>query len=149
MKKKEKEPATKFWPELVKIFFDFVAEKFSGAKPSFDGSSPRDLKMIVTQLENRAVDAGEEWTVSVAQDGLRMFLERAYSISWLRDNFLLYILNRHKDKVFYSFKTNTNGISKAFTREGVSQEFNRRRSQYAEWQARLDADKQNRDKPRT
>lgn len=110
--KKQKAAAVAFWNPCVKIFFDFVAEKFDGEKPTFDGSSPRDLKAIVLALEKRAVDAGVEWTEEVATNRIRKFLESAFSDPWLNKNFLLSNINRQKDKIFFNIKKQVNGTAR-------------------------------------
>lgn len=107
--KKEKTPPAKFWTSMVKVFFDFVRENFDGEVPSFDGSAPRDLKSIVQALEKRAEIAGVEWTEEVANARLRKFFDVAHSIPWLRENFLLFNLNRQKDKIFFTIKQQHNG----------------------------------------
>jgi hypothetical protein len=108
--KKEKAPPAKFWPQVVKTFFDFCAERFS-EKPTFDGSSPRDLKGIVLALEQRARESDLEWTEEVAVSRLRKFLEAAYADRWLQENFILSNLNRQKDKIFFNAKKQTNGTA--------------------------------------
>ena len=98
--KKEKKPPQPFWQELVETYFTFCREKF-GENPAFDGSSPRDLTGIIEALKARAIKAGAEWTQTVAEERLKKFLECAYQDKWMRENFLLYILNRQKDKIFF------------------------------------------------
>lgn len=109
--KKEKAPPAKFWSAMVKTFFDFVAEKFQGEQPSFDGSAPRDLKAICGALEKRAEVAGVEWTEETGTKRLRKFLEVGYSVPWLREHFLLSNLNRQKDTIFFTIKQLANGTT--------------------------------------
>lgn len=101
--KKEVKQPQEHWQILVKTFFDFCEEKF-GEKPSFDGSSPRDLTGIVESLKKRAVESQVIWTCDVAVLRFKSFLGYAYEDRWLRDNFILFNLNRHKDKVFFSIR---------------------------------------------
>jgi len=104
--KKEKfvEP---FWSELVQIYFAFCREKFSET-PSFDGSSPRDLKSIVKSLRERALKANVEWNLQVASTRLKNFLDFAYQDRWLKKNFLLSNINRQKDKIFFNIRAAIN-----------------------------------------
>lgn len=105
---KEKK-VTKHWQALVETFFDFYENKFGGEKPSFDGSAPRDLKSIAEVLEKRAFASNIEWTEENAIIRLNLFLDAAHKIDWLRDNFLLFNLNRQKDKIFLTVKKYSNG----------------------------------------
>ena len=98
--KKEKKPPEPFWNEQVGIFFEFTKAKFHDT-PSFDGSAPRDLKNILAVLRKRAEDKGVEWSYEVATTRFRHFLEWAYADNWLRQNWLLSHINRHKDKIFF------------------------------------------------
>lgn len=99
--KKEKKQPEPFWNEQVGIFFDFTKSKFH-ENPSFDGSSPRNLKNILTELRKRAEDKKVEWTYEVATTRFRMFLEHAYMDRWLSENWLLQNIDRQKDKIFFS-----------------------------------------------
>lgn len=108
---KEKKPATEHWQKCVDVFYKFYEENFEGEKPSFDGSAPRDLKMIVEALKKRAEDAGVEWSEENAACRLEKFFEAAFRINWLRENFLLFNLNRQKDKIFVSIKKQINGTA--------------------------------------
>jgi hypothetical protein len=96
--KKQPEP---FWNEQVRIFFDFTKNKFHES-PSFDGSSPRNLKNILTELRKRAEEKGVEWTYEVATTRFRLFLEHAFMDRWLSENWLLQNIDRQKDKLFFS-----------------------------------------------
>jgi hypothetical protein len=96
--KKEKEP---FWNELVEVYFNFCIDKF-GDKPSFDGSAPRDLKNIIISLHTRAIEKQIEWTDEVATKRFFKFLEFAYMDNWLSQNFMLFNINRQKDKIFFN-----------------------------------------------
>ena len=98
---KTKQQPEPYWNELVEVYFTFCQRKFN-EKPSFDGSSPRDLKNIIRSLKKRAMDAGVEWTYGVAATRLNKFLESAYSDQWLQNNFLLSNINRQKDKIFFN-----------------------------------------------
>ncbi len=98
--KKETEP---YFKELVEVYFKFCREKFD-EDPSFDGSAPRDLKNIISTLRQRATSKGIEWTLPVASLRLSLFLEYAFKDKWLSQNWLLFNLNRQKDKIFYNIR---------------------------------------------
>jgi hypothetical protein len=100
--KKEKAAAEPFWNELVEVWFNFCQEQ-KKEKPTFDGSAPRDLKLIVASLRKRAIESGQEWTQELATTRLYKFLLFAYEGSgWLRENWLLLNINRQKDVVFFN-----------------------------------------------
>ena len=123
--KKEKK-VTEFFKELVSVYFQFFEKKF-GLRPSFDGSAPRDLKIIIEAMKKRSEEKNVEWTLEIATSMLETFLRFCFSDPWLKDNFMLSNLNRQKDKIFIKIKNQINGTSKdGFTREGVAAEFNRR-----------------------
>lgn len=89
------------WQDLTALYFSFCKEKYNDI-PSFDGSAPRDLKNIIQTLRKRAEDKNVEWSHEVATTRFRHFLEYCYSDRWLRDNFILYNINRQKDKIFFN-----------------------------------------------
>lgn len=99
--KKQKKQPEPFWNEQVGIFFDFTKSKYHES-PSFDGSSPRNLKNILIELRKRAEDKGVEWTYEVATTRFRLFLEHAFMDRWLSENWLLQNIDRQKDKLFFS-----------------------------------------------
>lgn len=99
--KKEKKQPEPYWQDMVSVFFNFTKEKYHDV-PSFDGSSPRDLKAIIAALRARCENAGQEWSYEAATGRLRNFLEHCYSDSWLKNNWILSNLNRQKDRVFFS-----------------------------------------------
>jgi hypothetical protein len=105
--KKEKSPPEPFWNELVSIYFNFCREKFN-EEPSFDGSSPRDLKLIIKSLRERAEKSNIEWTLDTSKNRLHNFLSFAYQDIWLRNNFLLSNINRQKDKIFFNIRAAIN-----------------------------------------
>jgi hypothetical protein len=104
--KKEKfvEP---FFKELVSVYFTFCRNKF-GEDPTFDGSSPRDFKSIITTLRSRATSSDIEWNLDTATTRLHNFLTYAYNDAWLRKNFLLFNINRQKDKIFFNIRAAIN-----------------------------------------
>jgi hypothetical protein len=105
-KKKKDKQSEPHWQSLVSTYFGFCSEKFNDV-PTFDGSSPRDLKAIITALRKRCEASGEEWTFEAATGRLRHFLEYVYANdAWLRDNWILSNLNRHKDKFFFNKSKN-------------------------------------------
>lgn len=109
MKKKTPKSPEPYWQEIVAEYFRFCKEKFNDV-PTFDGSSPRDLKSIIVALRKRCETAHEEWTYEAATGRFRHFLEYAFnSSSWLRDNWLLSNLNRQKDSIFFNKSKNESG----------------------------------------
>lgn len=107
--KKEKKPPEPFFKEAVEVWFNFCREKFDET-PSFDGSAPRDLKSIIVSLRERAEKSNAEWTLLTAQQRLYHFLNFAWQDNWLSKNWMLFNINRQKDKIFFN-------IRKAITRQ--------------------------------
>lgn len=104
--KRQNKPKTPepFFQDMVSIYFSFCKDKFHEV-PTFDGSAPRDLKSIIKTLRQRAESIPIEWDYETATTRFRHFLEFAYSWSqWLRNNWLLFNLNRQKDAIFYAIK---------------------------------------------
>ena len=99
--RKEKKSPEPYWSELVSIYFSFCKDKFHDV-PTFDGSSPRDLKAIIVALRKRCENSGNEWNYESATGRLKHFLEHCFLDKWLSDNFLLSNINRQKDKIFYN-----------------------------------------------
>jgi hypothetical protein len=106
-KKKEKAVSEPYWNELVEVYFTFCREKFH-EPPSFDGSAPRDLKAIIKTLHERATKSNVEWTLNIATFRFRNFLDFAYQDSWLKTNWLLFNINRQKDKIFFNIRAAIN-----------------------------------------
>lgn len=100
-KVKTKVPAEPYWSDMVGVYFDFCRDRFNDV-PSFDGSSPKDFKAILTALRLRAESIPIEWTHETATTRLRSFLEHAFTDRWLSENWLLSNLNRQKDKIFFN-----------------------------------------------
>lgn len=101
-KKSIKRSPEPFWNDFVSIYFSFCREKFSDV-PSFDGSAPRDLRLIVVALRKRAEKNGFEWDHDSATSKFRHFLEYAFATEhWLRDHWTLSNLNRSKDAIFFN-----------------------------------------------
>lgn len=96
-----------FWNEIVACWFSFCQDRFNES-PSFDGSSPRDLKSIIKTLHDRATSCDIEWNLETALLRFTNFLNYAYQDSWLRNNFLLFNINRQKDKIFYNIRAAIN-----------------------------------------
>lgn len=107
-KSKKKLDAEPFWKELVTVYFSFCWDMFN-EKPSFDGSSPSDMHRIIECLKKRAAERNVEWTEETAKLRWREFLGRAFQDDWLKQNWLLSNLNRHKDKVFLNLISHKNG----------------------------------------
>lgn len=104
-KKRPRKPPEPFWNELVEHYFSFCKLFFS-VSPTFSGSAPRDLKLIVETLHKRCVESGKDWTLISARDRLWAFLKCAYDDPWLKNNFLLSNINRQKDKIFFNAAQN-------------------------------------------
>lgn len=104
-KKKKGKPVTQHWPEMISVFFDFCREKFS-TKPSFDGSAPRDLKTILTALQQRSEEHQIDWSLKNSSAILALFLNEAFKDNWIKQNFMLHILNRQKDKIIFKINFN-------------------------------------------
>jgi hypothetical protein len=100
-KQKKTESAEPYWGLFVETYFSFCKERF-GDEPSFDGSAPRDLKAIIKSLRERAERKNIEWTAGEAISRFKSFLLFAYQDKWLSSNFILFNLNRQKDKIFFS-----------------------------------------------
>jgi hypothetical protein len=101
---KKNSAAEPFWKDLVEVYFTFCQEKFY-VDPSFDGGSPKALKSILATMKKQAASKGVEWTLDISQKCLRRFLEYAFLDSWLSENFMLTILNSHKDKIFFKIES--------------------------------------------
>lgn len=112
-KKKEKPPPEPYWNQMVDVFFSFCKDKFGDA-PTFDGSAPRDLKQILITLRQRAEIKGVDWTEEAAKFRFVEFLKVAYSDSWLSQNFILFNINRQKDRLFFKQKNNNNGRTNTY-----------------------------------
>lgn len=104
MAKKEVTPEPHFKP-LVEIYFKFCERKFN-ARPSFDGSIPRDFKNLIYALRKRSEENNFEWNESCASQTLNHFLEVAISDPWLAQNFLIRTLFTQKDKIFFKIASN-------------------------------------------
>lgn len=102
------------WQKIVSTYFEFCREKF-GENPSFDGCCPRDLGMIIDAIEKKAVEKNIEWSESTAIKSLNIFLDYSFKDEWLQKNFLLFNLNRQKDKIFYKIKSVLDGKSDSIT----------------------------------
>ncbi len=102
--KKETIPEPHF-RSLVDTYFKFCETKFN-ARPSFDGSIPRDFKNLVASLRKRSEDGNFEWTEFCAIETLNQFLEVAISDPWLAQNFLIRTLFTQKDKIFFKIASN-------------------------------------------
>jgi hypothetical protein len=111
--KKEKGKVEKcpHWPEMIAVYFEFCRKKFN-TDPDFTGSAPRDLKQIVMSLKKRAETNSVEWSLKTASMRLWSFLNYCYSDEWYKKHFLLHILNRHKNTIFFNIQQNKNETAK-------------------------------------
>ena len=72
-KKRPKKPPEPFWDAIVSTWFRFCITFYS-EEPTFSGSAPRDLKLIVESLRHRAEKKSIQWTEESATAGLWSFL---------------------------------------------------------------------------
>ena len=107
-KKKSVRPPEPFWNEFVSIWFSYCKEKFNEI-PTFDGSSPRDLKSIIITLRKRCEQSGHEWNSEAATMRFRHFLDYCFQDRWLSENWMLSNLNRQKEKIFFNIAKQRNG----------------------------------------
>lgn len=101
--KKAKKPPEPYFKEMVELWFSYCREKFDET-PSFTGSSPRDLKTILTSLRERAEKSEVQWTLEIATLRLKNFLDFAWGEKWLREHWLLSNINRQKDTIFFNIR---------------------------------------------
>jgi hypothetical protein len=99
-RKKEKADPEPWWPEMIELYFEFYKQRFFGSEPTFDLSAPRDLKNILVALRTRADKSGAGWGLEVAKQRFLNFMTAAFEDKWLSENFLLFNINRQKDKIF-------------------------------------------------
>lgn len=102
-KKVKKSTPEPHWNELVEVYFSFCRQHFDET-PSFDGSAPRDLKSIIKSLRERAEKLSLYWDLDTARFRLHKFLEFAIKDNWLKNNWLLFNINRQKDKIFFNIR---------------------------------------------
>ena len=107
-KKQRGKKKTEFWKILVDDWFQFYEEKFE-AKPTFNPAAAKNLKSIITRLKKLSQNQKKEWTQDYARKVLKSFLNRAYSSTWLKENFLLNNLASKYDAIINSTK---NEVSK-------------------------------------
>lgn len=99
-------PKEPYYKDAVQIWFDFYKEKFF-EPPTFDTSAPRDLKLIMESLRKRAELQGKDWTLQLATERLKGFLNFAYSDKWISEHFTLRILNSQKDPIYARLRAAT------------------------------------------
>jgi hypothetical protein len=109
-KKNTPAPAAKFWAPLVELWFTFNEEKY-GARPTFHGADPRHFRKILDILEQRAINAGLQWTERIAHERLRAFLDIAFKDQWMQQNFLLPHLDKFMDKFILNQQHGNSKIS--------------------------------------
>lgn len=105
VKKSTKKPPEPYWSLLVETWFKFCRLQFK-VEPSFDGSSPRDLRTIVAQLRSRCEKSNHIWDENTSVQRLWLFLKGAYDIPWLRSNWTLFNINLQKDIIFFNSANN-------------------------------------------
>jgi hypothetical protein len=98
---KKSNEVTEYWQLLVDTWFRFYKQK-KGEDPTFSGPSQKSLKAIVKNLKTRSTGKGRVWNEQSAPETLQMFLEYAYGLNWIKDNFLLTNLERQFDKIISS-----------------------------------------------
>lgn len=97
--KKEK-PVFPFWQDCVETLFTFCKKEL-GDEPSFDGSSPRDFRVLLESLKKRHEGKDLTWTKEAAISKLYSFLTYCKKDKWISENFTVFNLNRQKDKIFF------------------------------------------------
>lgn len=110
-KSKAEKETTPHWQILVDVWANFYEQK-KGEKPTISGSALKDLKAILKNLENRSHARGKVWTHETAAATFTAFLEHAYKLDWIPNNFLLSNLNRQFDKIITSKNGTANSNSK-------------------------------------
>ena len=95
----EKKEKIIFWKELVEVWFNFYKQKFS-QEPTFNGQAAKALQVIITNIQKAAEKGEKEWTEEFAKNCLQNFFNKAYHFdNWLRDNFLLPVLQSKFDAI--------------------------------------------------
>lgn len=105
--KKEKK-VRGFFQAFVSAYFQFCRDEF-GEEPSFDGSAPRDLAAIYDAIESKCNARQMIFTEELGVRSFKVFLEYCRKDGWLAENFLLFNLNRQKDKIFFKIKQDLDG----------------------------------------
>lgn len=105
--KRAKAAPEPYWNECVEIWFSVCRENFL-EEPSFDGSSPRNLKSIVKSLRERAEKSNIKWTLNQAKHRLKNFFQFALQNQWLREHWLLSNIDRQKDTIFFQIRAAIN-----------------------------------------
>lgn len=119
--KKKDDDKFEHWKACVETYFTFCRDNFNGESPSFDGSSPRDLKTILTQLRKRAEEKKIGWSENVAKDRLLKFLQFAFNDAWLKRNWTLSNINKKKDALFFNAASGgSDKINKSKNQEIIS-----------------------------
>lgn len=101
--KRANEPVTPHWEIIVKEWFEFYAGNFEGAEPSFEPEDRAALKKLAKKLQTRVkkapATAAQEWDEGLALEWFKKFLALAWTKDWMRDNFLMPILNSKFDSI--------------------------------------------------
>ncbi len=96
--KKEKKDPEQHWPALVKVWFDFYMDK-KKEEPTFAPADSNHFKKVIQNLKKRAKGKGIEWTEQNACNNLTHFLQYAYKVEWISQNFLISNILKQFDKI--------------------------------------------------
>lgn len=108
---KEKIPPEPFFVLAIELFFAFHKHHFrdeSGfmLSPNWEGGKRgmemKGLKLLLTTLRQISEGKNIEWTAEQIKIDFNKFLEKAYSNTFLRKNFLCCMLNRYKFDILSS-----------------------------------------------
>lgn len=103
-----KTPPEKYYTQLLEIYFGFHRTHFIdddgfGITPDWSGNvrgmEARSLKLLITWLRGRAEEKNQEWTLEQAKKNFTAFLEKAYTIPFLKNSFLCCLLYKYRLQV--------------------------------------------------
>lgn len=117
---KQRPAPEKYWQSLVDVYFAFYKDHFrdnDGFKmtpdwsPAKRGMEARGLKGIIQRLRTIAEEKNIEWSEQYAKESIGLFFEKAYTITFLKNNFMCCMLNKYKDQVIISENINPNLVT--------------------------------------
>jgi len=108
-KKEKEEPATEHWAAIVKLWHDFYRENIGHGTedPTFTGVHTKALKNIIANIKTRNEKKNFVWNEERAIFSFTHFLQYAYNLEWLRQNFLLPNLEKQFDKIINQHQNGT------------------------------------------
>jgi hypothetical protein len=93
---------------MIEVYFHFHRTKFVdddgfGITPDWNGNvrgmESKSLKLLVGWLRRRAEEKNIEWVEEQAKKSFNAFLEKAYTIPFLKNSFLCCLLYKYRDQV--------------------------------------------------